>query len=65
MSVRCPECHTAILNTARIIVKLEKRRVQNIPVKVCRHCLIMMISKQAKINDWKIWNGESYVDYTE
>ena len=59
---RCPECEMALLNTPTILVRRTKRTRVNLPLKVCRHCKIIIIKGRTRMNEWKLWNNGEYID---
>ena len=62
MTLRCPECETAVLNTPRIQVQRRTRKSEILPFKVCKHCKVILVIGKTKIRGWKIWNGEHYLE---
>lgn len=62
VSTRCPKCSTGHLNTPTILVRLETRRRCGIPLRICRHCHVIILGRGIRFQGWKIWNGTAYLD---
>lgn len=60
-TTRCPVCQTAMLNTARIFVRVEKRTYFGLPIKACYRCKVI-IHLDRKGSGWKLWNGDGLVE---
>lgn len=56
-TIRCPECHSAILNRLEIQVQKAKRSREGIDAKICRHCNIIIPVN----NQMKFWNGKEVI----
>ncbi len=59
--MRCPDCQNAKLNTPSYLVRLNKRTVKTLPLKVCRHCDIIIVDVP-RIKKYRMWAGADYVD---